>query len=880
MENEESLHFCGGIFFTLLLKARKKPARKQEECLKDLLAIYDRGVSGIYGNTLSTYASKFKTCDPSLETEYIRLGDEVVLSEFNDRIKDDYDAVVEEMKKFVSKSLDTETNGKWLVRAILEMIEKDDAIRDNAKFFIIPGNLPVYKEDLKNIKKVYFYNFLLGVWHYICTNCPDNGVGRDTYLKITEDAGQNKGRKVKNEIGLAVHEDVKVLFVVKVAGEDAFEKFRAKPVGKMEDVLEHVPAGRKLTAGSTVSSMVVEVTQQSDRLDRFYKYSTYLHRAENKYREQKTFLYETRRPFYDFFVCNDIKGRGTSIFSGSGRRQRRDCPTIKDACIGKFPEDSHFIILSGTGGLGKSMMMTHFMLDTISKNSVDGRVPVFANLRDYDPDKGDVVDFLFDEFRRHDPRLQLQDLIALLINGKAVILMDGLDEIKGEYRDKFSKEIGYMVDSYPDSVYVISSRPTMNFRAFDRFAVYDLQPFSQEQAIRMVERLDENVIDPDTQKDFIEDIRHNRFRFGYDEKVEFLGNPLFLTIMLLAYEENHDIPKQRYKFYEQAYDAMARKHDATKNLTRDFATGLDEERFKYYFGEFCAVTYEQEQYDFTPSEIRDCFQMVIDMNELDTTPDKFIEDITGKICLIYRDGENYYFVHRSFQEYFTAYFFSKQLEQSYDAILEMLLERDETDQDSMVLPMLYAMDKKKTELCIILPFLKTIFENGDGDNNYGHFLQVLYPTIMITQGDVDEEYDNDSESSIYRFIVEEYGLRVMIDGDALPWIDRNVVDEFVYYNRYWMDDEVPDEYELVKDYEVPSEYTDAFGDDLTIEGHVIQIDVLDVYDTMGQIEMVDILEDENFPLKREYRAVRRKYEELKETYEKKNSKRDWISRFH
>ena len=148
MENEESLHFCGGIFFTLLLKARKKPARKQEECLKDLLAIYDRGVSGIYGNTLSTYASKFKTCDPSLETDYIRLGNDIVLSEFNDRIKDDYDAVVEEMKKFVSESLDTETNGKWLVRAILELIEKDDAIRDNAKFFIMPGNLPVYKEDL------------------------------------------------------------------------------------------------------------------------------------------------------------------------------------------------------------------------------------------------------------------------------------------------------------------------------------------------------------------------------------------------------------------------------------------------------------------------------------------------------------------------------------------------------------------------------------------------------------------------------------------------------------------------------------------------------------------------------------------------------------
>ena len=59
----------------------------------------------------------------------------------------------------------------------------------------------------------------------------------------------------------------------------------------------------------------------------------------------------------------------------------------------------------------------------------------------------------------------------------------------------------------------------------------------------------------------------------------------------------------------------------------------------------------------------------------------------------YQDGTNYYFVHRSFQEYFAAYFFSKQLEQNFDAVLDMLLARDESNDDSMVLPMLYAMDK-------------------------------------------------------------------------------------------------------------------------------------------------------------------------------------------
>lgn len=45
-------------------------------------------------------------------------------------------------------------------------------------------------------------------------------------------------------------------------------------------------------------------------------------------------------------------------------------------------------------------------------------------------------------------------------------------------------------------------------------------------------------------------------------------------------------------------------------------------------------------------------------------------------------------------------------------------------------------------------------------------------------------------------------------------------------------------------------------------------------------ETVDMLEYEDFPFKKEYRAAKRKYEELKETYEKKSSKKDCISRFH
>lgn len=286
--------------------------------------------------------------------------------------------------------------------------------------------------------------------------------------------------------------------------------------------------------------------------------------------------------------------------------------------------------------MGKSMMMTHFMLDTIDKNKETGEVPVFVLLRDYNPEAGDLIDFIFGELKRHDVDLHLSDLVELLQSGKGVILFDGLDEIKSENCRRFYKEMENLADSYPEASYIVSSRPTMNFRGLSRFTVYDLQPFSQEQAVEMVGKLDQSVVDPIIQKDFIMDLRNNRFGFDWRERKDFLGNPLFLTILLLAYEGNHDIPTERYLFYEQAYDAMAKKHDAAKALTREFATGLNSREFQNYFGEFCTITYEQEKYDFTPEEISAYFQEVIEANELDTTPEAFIEDVTGKICLSIR----------------------------------------------------------------------------------------------------------------------------------------------------------------------------------------------------------------------------------------------------
>ena len=74
-------------------------------------------------------------------------------------------------------------------------------------------------------------------------------------------------------------------------------------------------------------------------------------------------------------------------------------------------------------------------------------------------------------------------------------------------------------------------------------------------------------------------------------------------------------------------------------------------------------------------------------------------------------------------------------------------------------------------------------------------------------------------------------------------------------------------------------YGEMIFDFLQKEG-IITDGVLWDSDRLTGKATVDILEDETFPLKIEFRAVKKKYEELKVTYEKKKDKKDWISRFH
>jgi len=83
-----------------------------------------------------------------------------------------------------------------------------------------------------------------------------------------------------------------------------------------------------------------------------------------------------------------------------------------------------------------------------------------------------------------------------------------------------------------------------------------------------------------------------------------------------------------------------------------FETGLDSDKFLYYLAEFCARSYIDEQFKISQRKARDYFN-ALNSKEADgeNAPkfSAFMHDICDNLCIMYRENDTYYFIHRSFQ---------------------------------------------------------------------------------------------------------------------------------------------------------------------------------------------------------------------------------------
>ncbi|MGO5053345.1 NACHT domain-containing protein [Lachnospiraceae bacterium LCP25S3_G4] len=472
----------------------------------------------------------------------------------------------------------------------------------------------------------------------------------------------------------------------------------------------------KTTAQTLYKKAISYVTdiQKKEEIDFGYAYENYLNYSKSIHEKIKTLLYRhSPKDIYSFYECVGLNRNGQIIDASD---------------ISNILEIGNKFIVTGTGGIGKSVMMKHFFLNVLQNTNY---IPILIELRglnEFDEKSVNLVDYIYSIMETLKFKLERKYFDYSLETGCYVILLDGFDEVKNELSKQVTSQIFTLSEKYPDNQYILSSRPLDEFVGWNQFEELHSMPLSKEQALSLIAKID---YEPKIKDKFYRELEE----YLYDKYKTFASNPLLLTIMLLTFENRASIPDKLNDFFEQAFTTLFHTHDATKGgYKRDIQSKLGYEDFKAVFSYFCFKSFFNSEYKFTENRVMDYIGMAKKKNVIDASFNAmdYLKDMTNSVCMLFHEGLEYRFSHRSFQEYFAALYTTQLDDTQQKKFLKLWLQDNSYRATSNYLDMLYELQPLRFQKNIIIPAireLQALYEkNGESEE---WLINLMYEDVCV-----------------------------------------------------------------------------------------------------------------------------------------------------
>lgn len=418
-------------------------------------------------------------------------------------------------------------------------------------------------------------------------------------------------------------------------------------------------------------------------------YEKYLINTKQKVSKIKTIIYRRApKDLYSFYECIGVRYNGN---------------TINTENINDILKVGNKIIVTGTGGVGKSILFKHLFLNTVAETEY---IPVLIELRSfniYDVKDISIYTAIYKCLVDNGFELSEEYFEYSLREGAYIIFFDGYDEVNRDKTEKITSEIKALSEKYGENKFFISSRPSEEFIGWNDFCEVETLKLNKQQALNLVKKLEFDEVVKDT---FYKELD----RTLYDKYESFASNPLLLNIMLLTFQKHASIPERLNDFYDEAFVTLFNVHDATKDsYVRDIRSGLGCEDFKLVFSYICFKSYFNGEFQFSESRIRFYIQQAKEkFDRFNFTVENFQEDLTQSVCMLVKEGGTYRFSHRSFQEYFAAWYTYKLVDDvQAKLLLNWIQESDSVFSDSYF-TMLFDLQSEKVNKIILCPILKEV----------------------------------------------------------------------------------------------------------------------------------------------------------------------------
>lgn len=221
------------------------------------------------------------------------------------------------------------------------------------------------------------------------------------------------------------------------------------------------------------------------------------------------------------------------------------------------------LMILGKPGAGKTTFLKRIAIQCDLGEFLGDRVPMFVTLKDFAeaPQQPELLQYLTEQLAEN----QVSDIGAvqtLLRAGRAVVLLDGLDEVRQAENGRVLREIRTFANQYDANHFVITCRIAAKEYTFEQFTEVEMADFDQEQIETFAKKWFQ-VKAPEKADYFIQKIQENK------PIRELASNPLLLTLLCLLFGELSDFPSNRSELYQEGVDVLLKKWDGTRSIERE-----------------------------------------------------------------------------------------------------------------------------------------------------------------------------------------------------------------------------------------------------------------------------------------------------------------------
>ncbi len=324
--------------------------------------------------------------------------------------------------------------------------------------------------------------------------------------------------------------------------------------------------------------------------------------------------------------------------------------------VQKYPK----LMILGKAGAGKTTFLKYLAIQCIRGNFLAHLVPIFVRLKDFAEaaNQPGLLEYITQFIEQAFYLQQRQDTSTkqLLSQGRMLILLDGLDEVKEDTSHIF-KEIRDVSDRFQNNYFVITSRIAAVQYTFEQFKEVEIADFDEQQIAKFAVNWFQ-IQDPLKAEQFLQKLQQNQ------RLKELANSPLILTLLCLAFEEIADFPTNKSELYKEAVDILLKKWDVMRGIERNQYKQLSPQRKKDLLSQIAWNTFVSGEYffkqKFIEQQITDYIRNLPDTNtdleavQLDS--EAILKSLEAQHSLLVERAKGIYsFSHITFQEYFVAH---------------------------------------------------------------------------------------------------------------------------------------------------------------------------------------------------------------------------------